>query len=172
MRKLIILLVVCLIPSIGLFSETTESPFYESKANIPPFFLLKPDTKPVFPLDTVNTLPALFGTNIDTYQRDGDIVRKPVTAEQDTSSSNNRIERIWHSRGTVNVKVVLEDKDVNLTLKVYNMLGKEVAEIHKGTQPAREYTHEFPDAGLPNGIYICTLTGPNFRDTEKFIVSR
>jgi hypothetical protein len=52
------------------------------------------------------------------------------------------------------------------------MLGKEVLEVFRGTSSSAQeevYTTSF---NLPNGIYICVLQSKNFKDTEKFIISR
>ena len=69
------------------------------------------------------------------------------------------------------VKVNLKDKDSEIRLSVFNILGKEVFEIHNG-KPINGNEYEFLSSNLPNGIYLCILTGRNFRDAAKFIVSR
>lgn len=171
MKRFVILLIVIFLPSTLLLSRPSVWPYFDTQLRTPSFLFLKPDTRPVFPVDTINRTSSLIGTNIDKLLQDGKTGLKRATVAGDTSSTPNRIDKIWRSGDILNVQVVLEEKDVNLTLKVYNMLGKEVAEIHNG--PARsdgKYTYR--DTPLPNGIYICTLTGPRFRDTEKFIVSR
>jgi hypothetical protein len=86
--------------------------------------------------------------------------------------TQNKITKVWETNGQVRVEVTLQKKGVDITLKVYNMLGKEIKTIYTGTQSKDKEEYQFNSSELPNGIYICMLVGSTFRDTEKFIVSR
>ncbi len=55
-------------------------------------------------------------------------------------------------------------------LKVYDMLGKEVATLVNTEQPAGEYRVVFNAAALPSGIYFYTLRAGSFAETKKLIV--
>ncbi|MEI6091728.1 MAG: T9SS type A sorting domain-containing protein [bacterium] len=92
-----------------------------------------------------------------------------VTVDTLTSS---KITKIWETNGQVHVEVTLVKKGVDITLKVYNMLGKEIRTIYTGPQTKDKDEYQFNSSELPNGIYICMLIGTTFRDTEKFIISR
>ncbi len=122
--------------------------------------------------DTVNPLKSVFGINIDDSKAGVSYIFKYARLAEDTTAKLNSISRLWQVSEKLNAEVKLAKDDANLTLKVYNMLGKEVAEIFSGLQPQKTKVYEYPTASLPNGIYICILTGQNFRDTKKFIVSR
>jgi len=97
--------------------------------------------------------------------------------ESDTSKSLNKITRVWSNgedRFVVRVELA-SGYNGDIQLSVFNILGKEVIEIHKGqvsSNPTNSYEYEFLSSNLPNGIYLCILNGRNFRDAEKFIVSR
>ncbi|RIK71194.1 hypothetical protein DCC62_22090, partial [candidate division KSB1 bacterium] len=50
-----------------------------------------------------------------------------------------------------------------VTLKVYNLLGKEVATLLEGNKPAGRHTVSFDASALTSGLYYYTLTagGPS-----------
>jgi len=58
------------------------------------------------------------------------------------------------------------------TLKVYDMLGTEVASLVNENKEAGNYSVEFNASELPSGIYFYTLTAGNFRDTKKLILMK
>jgi len=61
---------------------------------------------------------------------------------------------------------------VHVTLKVSDILGNEVAMLVNEDKPAGSYSVTF-DAGagaFPSGIYYCTMTAGNFRETKKMVL--
>jgi endo-1,4-beta-xylanase len=56
-----------------------------------------------------------------------------------------------------------------VSIKVYNVLGKEVAEIVKGNKSAGNYSVEFDASKLVSGIYYYRLQSGNFSETKKLI---
>jgi hypothetical protein len=63
------------------------------------------------------------------------------------------------------------DKKQFVSLKIYNILGKEVATLVNEEKPAGEYTVEFDGSsvadGLPSGIYFYQLRTANYTETKK-----
>ncbi|HEY5536852.1 MAG TPA: T9SS type A sorting domain-containing protein [Ignavibacteria bacterium] len=57
-----------------------------------------------------------------------------------------------------------------VTLKVYDLLGKEVVSIINGNVPAGSYITEFNAGNLSSGIYFYRLTAGNFSETKKLMV--
>lgn len=57
-----------------------------------------------------------------------------------------------------------------ITLKVYDVLGKEVASLVNENQEPGSYSVNFNAANLPSGIYVYRLTSGNFVDTKKLIL--
>ncbi len=57
-----------------------------------------------------------------------------------------------------------------VTLKVYDVLGNEIATIANEEKPAGAYEINFTMAGLPSGLYFYTLTAHNFSQTRKMIL--
>lgn len=58
----------------------------------------------------------------------------------------------------------------HVTLKIYDMLGKEVASLVDGVRPAGEHTAQFDASRLPSGIYFYTLRTNNFNSTKKMLL--
>lgn len=56
----------------------------------------------------------------------------------------------------------------NVSLKVFNILGKEVATIVNETKIAGNYSVKFDAGSLSSGIYFYQLTTDNFTATKKF----
>jgi hypothetical protein len=56
------------------------------------------------------------------------------------------------------------------TLKIYDVLGNEIATLVNEEKPAGTYEVEFEASGLPSGIYFYTLNTGNFSATKKLIL--
>ena len=59
-----------------------------------------------------------------------------------------------------------------VTLKIYNLLGREVATLIDEYQPQGKYDIEFDAANLASGVYIYNMQAGSFSDTKKFIVMK
>jgi hypothetical protein len=57
-----------------------------------------------------------------------------------------------------------------VTLKVYDVLGKEVAALVNEEKPIGNYVIEFDASNLPSDIYFYRLQTPNFTQTKKMIL--
>ncbi len=57
-----------------------------------------------------------------------------------------------------------------ITLKVYNVLGKEIATLVNEEKPAGSYEVEFNDRALASGIYFYQLNAGNFIQTKKMML--
>lgn len=62
--------------------------------------------------------------------------------------------------------------DGMVTLKVYDVLGKEVAALVNDHRTAGYYSVEFNASNLPSGIYICTITANNFTQSKKMLLMK
>lgn len=65
-----------------------------------------------------------------------------------------------------------EAKNLLVSLKVYDILGREVATLVEEEKPAGEYVVEFSGAYLPSGIYFYRLKADAFSETKKLILMR
>ena len=55
----------------------------------------------------------------------------------------------------------------SVQLKVYNVLGNEIATIVNEELPAGDYSLNYDASNLPSGIYFYTLTTNDFSKTKK-----
>ena len=56
------------------------------------------------------------------------------------------------------------------TLKVYNMLGNEIAMLVNEKKPAGSYEVSFDASGLPSGVYFYKLQAGSYVETKKMIL--
>ena len=59
---------------------------------------------------------------------------------------------------------------VHVTLRVYDLLGVQVATLFDGVRPAGSYTATFDASGLADGVYFYRLEAAGFSDTRKLVV--
>ncbi|MFZ2864039.1 MAG: T9SS type A sorting domain-containing protein, partial [Ignavibacteriaceae bacterium] len=59
-----------------------------------------------------------------------------------------------------------------VTLKVFNSLGEEVAELVNETKSAGNYSVSFNANNLSSGIYFYKITAGNFVEVKKMILIR
>jgi hypothetical protein len=91
----------------------------------------------------------------------------------DTSRNNRIIGIREHSGGMYQLELDIADNQQNLTIGIYNLLGKRVIDVHQGSEFAgKSKMFDINVQGIPNGIYMCIVQGDNFRLAEKFYVSR
>lgn len=57
-----------------------------------------------------------------------------------------------------------------ISLKIYNLLGEEVAILFEGVRQAGNYVATFDGRGLAGGVYLYQLKANNFVGTKKFIL--
>lgn len=57
-----------------------------------------------------------------------------------------------------------------ISLKVYNMLGQEVATLIEGVQSAGDYVVSFDGSGLAGGVYFYQIRVKNFVETKKLLL--
>jgi hypothetical protein len=63
-------------------------------------------------------------------------------------------------------------KDANVSLKVYNIMGEEVATLLRGFQKAGGYDVTFDASSFASGMYIYKLESENFTATKKMILMK
>ncbi len=59
-----------------------------------------------------------------------------------------------------------------ITLRVYDLLGKEVATLFDGIRPAGEYVAVFHGNGLASGVYFYRLEAGGFTETRKLVMMK
>lgn len=59
-----------------------------------------------------------------------------------------------------------------ITLKVYNLLGSQVATLLEAYKPAGQHTVSFDASALASGLYYYTLTAGDFKQSRKMLLLR
>lgn len=57
-----------------------------------------------------------------------------------------------------------------MTLKVYDILGQEVATLVNEEKPAGSYEVKFNASNLANGVYIYTVKAGSFYKSKKLVL--
>ena len=57
-----------------------------------------------------------------------------------------------------------------VTLKVYNVLGQEIATLVDQVRPPGDYTVQFDGTRFPSGVYFCRIAAGNFVQTRKMVL--
>src|SRR4030042_904269 len=63
-------------------------------------------------------------------------------------------------------------KDEFVSLRVFDLLGREVAILVNEAKPAGVYTYSFDASYLSSGIYFYSISAGKFSDTKKMILIR
>lgn len=58
----------------------------------------------------------------------------------------------------------------DVSLKIYNLLGKEVATLIKGKRQAGNHVISFNRTGLSSGVYLYRMMADHFMETKKFLL--
>jgi len=61
-------------------------------------------------------------------------------------------------------------KEVNVSLKVYDVLGREIATLMNGVKQPGTYEVIWDARGVPSGVYFYRLAAGEFRDLRKMIL--
>lgn len=95
-----------------------------------------------------------------------------VLVGNDTVRKENRFLFVRAASEVLTVRIELARDEAQVEIGVYNMLGKKIMDVHRGTtaRGIHEYTTAIQD--LPEGVYVCVMQGADFRKAEKFYLSR
>jgi hypothetical protein len=75
----------------------------------------------------------------------------------------------FNAQATISFSVSAEDW---VTLKIYDVVGQEVARLAEGRFAAGDYRREFSGGGLSSGIYMAELTLGDRRELRKLVLLR
>jgi len=63
-------------------------------------------------------------------------------------------------------------QNTQVTLKIYNVLGKEVGTLLDQVVPSGNHEVQFDATGIPSGVYFYTLTAGNFVEYKKMMLMK
>jgi hypothetical protein len=95
--------------------------------------------------------------------------------EEINSTHNYKLLQNYPNPFNPSTKIIFEvptNPDGIVTLKVYDVLGREIVTILNEEKPAGEYEVEFNGENLVSGVYYYTLTSGTFYETKKMILLR
>ncbi|MBI1806443.1 MAG: T9SS type A sorting domain-containing protein [Ignavibacteria bacterium] len=72
---------------------------------------------------------------------------------------------------TTEIKYDLAE-DVHVTLKVYDVLGQEIATLVDGFEAAGYKTIQFDASTLPSGMYFYRMQAGNYSDIKKMLLMK
>jgi photosystem II stability/assembly factor-like uncharacterized protein len=133
--------------------------------------------------DSANVVKISFPDSIHGFGigGNGDMVKYVYQGPSEVSSNSDRITSCYLAQNypnpfnpATNIKYSVPDREY-VQLKVYNILGREIATLVNGVKPAGEYTVEFSTSNgdayvLPSGIYLYRLQAGNLISTKKMIL--
>jgi len=66
--------------------------------------------------------------------------------------------------------LLISDNNIVQTIKIFDVLGNEIATLIDEYKPAGKYEIEFNAANLPSGVYFYQLKAGEFIQTKKMIL--
>jgi Secretion system C-terminal sorting domain/Photosynthesis system II assembly factor YCF48 len=138
-----------------------------------------------FTLVDSNTVSSLTVNNYNKYRKNSNragadssfflsVSTEPfvgVDDEENTTIKQYKLEQNYPNPFNPSTKINYSLSQFGLvTLKVYDLLGKEVSTLVNEEKNAGNYEVNFNGIGLPSGIYFYKLTAGNFTETKKLVL--
>lgn len=121
-----------------------------------------------------NNRPVLTVTFTTTVSvAEGDYPAENYRLEQNYPNPFNPVTTIKYSVPTImaSVPIAKESNELGLvTLKVYNILGQEIATLVNERKSAGSYSVKFDASGFVSGIYIYRLSGNGLSESRKMVL--
>lgn len=95
-----------------------------------------------------------------------------VASGRDSAVSAPRIISTRVASEVFTARIEMASDEPLVDIAIFNMLGKRVMEVYKGSSSRGVHEHTQSVSDLPEGVYMCVLQGSNFRKAEKFFFSR
>ena len=87
--------------------------------------------------------------------------------------SNYALDQNYPNPFNPSTKISYSIKEEGLvTLKVYDVLGNEIATLVNENKPAANYEVQFNASQLPSGMYIYKIQAGSFSDVKKMILTK
>jgi hypothetical protein len=103
----------------------------------------------------------------------GTFCNAPVTVESDSISIPDKFELSQNYPNPFNPSTVIGYQlpmASHISLKVYDVLGNEIATLVNEEKPAGSYKVEFDAFNLSSGIYFYKIQAENFIETKKMLL--
>jgi hypothetical protein len=103
----------------------------------------------------------------------GTFCNAPVTVESDSISIPDKFELSQNYPNPFNPSTIIRYQlpmAGHISLKVYDVLGNEVATLVNEDKPTGSYKVEFDASNLSSGIYFYKIQAENFIETKKMLL--
>ena len=97
-----------------------------------------------------------------------------ISGVEDQTTVNNKFElrqnypNPFNPETTIKYSIPSSNKNVLVTLKIYDILGKRIKTLVNIEQSSGIYEVKFNGSGLASGVYLYKLEAGNFSDSKKF----
>jgi hypothetical protein len=103
----------------------------------------------------------------------GNRILSPVVKEKNVASRTFSLKQNYpnpfNPATTVSVDIA---KESFVSLKVYNLLGQEIATLANGTLQPGSYQYRFDASRLPSGMYVYQLRAGDFVQSRKMMLTK
>jgi photosystem II stability/assembly factor-like uncharacterized protein len=148
--------------------KTSESNLWQTIGNVPGRGTTTNSTDYYFNDD--NLAPAVYNYRIKQVDYDGSIEYSQVINADLTTPNTFRLEQNYPNPFNPSTSISYSIPNNSfVTLKVYDILGNEVATLVNQTQAAGNYIFSFDASNLSNGVYLYSIKADNFSDVKKMI---
>lgn len=111
--------------------------------------------------------------DIDTAATTYFTIREPNSVKLSNSTLDFELTQNYPNPFNPSTKIKYQIPELSfVTIKVYDVLGKEVTTLINEEKPAGSYEVEFDASRLPSGVYFYRLQAGSFIETKKMILLR
>jgi hypothetical protein len=117
-----------------------------------------------------NLIPAVYNYRIKQIDYDGTFEYSQIINADLTTPSTFTLEQNYPNPFNPSTSISYSIPNNSfVTLKVYDILGNEVATLVNQTQATGKYNISFDASSLSNGVYLYSIKAENFSDVKKMI---
>lgn len=116
-----------------------------------------------------NPLAEFAKNGLEVLGKDAEQIKNETSAANSLEFSTSSFPNPFNPVTTINYALPIDEKVV---IKVYDILGREIAELVNEEKPAGTYSVNFDASNLPSGIYFYSITAGNFNKVNKMILLR
>jgi enterochelin esterase family protein len=119
-----------------------------------------------------NTITYFFPASATKVEENNKLIPEEFILYQNYPNPFNPTTNIKYTipQSVILIPIYREKSLIFVQLKVYDLLGNEIATLVNEEKSAGNYEAEFSASGFPSGIYFYKLTAGSFTDTKKMII--
>jgi hypothetical protein len=162
----------------GDYKQATYYILEKSSDNKPyaPVFTIQADNtqeKTYSFVDVIDESSEVVYYRIKQLNKDGSVVYSSLVkvgqGESQPFALGQNYPNPFNPKTSIDIEMV-EDSEIEIT--IYNLEGREIVKLYKGTLTKGSHKFSFDAEGLPSGIYLFKVTSPNFTQTKKMILTK